>query len=71
MLRYLAGRLFRAILTIFLVITFAFFVLHLSGDPAVAAWRAAAARRQVRRLRHHAGNRHQRAARSLELGQSG
>ena len=35
MLRYLAGRLLRAILTIFLVITFAFFVLHLSGDPAM------------------------------------
>src|SRR6478736_1697043 len=35
MLRYLAGRLLRAILTIFLVIAFAFFVLHLSGDPAM------------------------------------
>src|SRR5205085_4330414 len=35
MLRYLAGRLLRAVLTIFLVITFAFFVLHLSGDPAM------------------------------------
>ena len=35
MLRYLAGRLLRALLTIFLVITFAFFVLHASGDPAL------------------------------------
>src|SRR5260370_22004385 len=35
MLRYFAGRLLRAILTIFLVITFAFFVLHASGDPAM------------------------------------
>ncbi|MBV8457816.1 MAG: ABC transporter permease [Acetobacteraceae bacterium] len=35
MLRYLSGRLLRALLTIFLVITFAFFVLHLSGDPAL------------------------------------
>jgi peptide/nickel transport system permease protein len=35
MLRYLSGRLLRALLTIFLVITFAFFVLHLSGDPAM------------------------------------
>ena len=35
MLRYLAGRLLRAILTILLVITFVFFVLHLSGDPAM------------------------------------
>ena len=37
MLRYLTGRLLRAVLTIFLVITFAFFVLHLSGDPAMMA----------------------------------
>ena len=35
MLRYLAARLLRALLTIFLVVTFAFFVLHLSGDPAM------------------------------------
>jgi len=35
MLRYLATRLLRALLTIFLVVTFAFFVLHLSGDPAM------------------------------------
>jgi len=35
MLRYLASRLLRALLTIFLVVTFAFFVLHLSGDPAL------------------------------------
>ena len=35
MLRYLAGRLLRAVLTIFLVMTFAFFVLRLSGDPAL------------------------------------
>ena len=35
MLRYLAGRLLRALLTIFLVVTFAFFVLRLSGDPAL------------------------------------
>lgn len=35
MLRYLAQRLLRALLTIFLVVTFAFFVLHLSGDPAM------------------------------------
>ena len=32
---YQSGRLLRAVLTIFLVITFAFFVLHLSGDPAM------------------------------------
>ena len=35
MMRYLAGRLLRARLTIFLVVTFAFFVLRLSGDPAL------------------------------------
>lgn len=35
MLRYLASRLLRALLTVFLVVTFAFFVLHLSGDPAL------------------------------------
>ncbi|MBV8192353.1 MAG: ABC transporter permease [Alphaproteobacteria bacterium] len=35
MMRYLAGRLLRAMLTIFLVVTFAFFVLRLSGDPAL------------------------------------
>ena len=35
MLRHLAQRLLRALLTIFLVVTFAFFVLHLSGDPAM------------------------------------
>ena len=35
MMRYLAGRLLRALLTIFLVVTFAFFVLRLSGDPAL------------------------------------
>lgn len=35
MLRYLTTRLLRALLTIFLVVTFAFFVLHLSGDPAM------------------------------------
>jgi peptide/nickel transport system permease protein len=35
MLRYLASRLLRALLTIFLVVTFAFFILHLSGDPAM------------------------------------
>ncbi len=36
MLRYLAGRLGRAGLTILLVVTFAFFVLHASGDPALS-----------------------------------
>ena len=35
MMRYLAGRLLRALVTIFLVVTFAFFVLRLSGDPAL------------------------------------
>jgi peptide/nickel transport system permease protein len=35
MLRYLVGRLQRAVLTVLLVVTFAFFVLHLSGDPAM------------------------------------
>jgi peptide/nickel transport system permease protein len=53
MLRFLAARLFRAALTISMVVTFAFIVLRLSGDPAqiimgadappeaVAAFRAA------------------------------
>ena len=35
MLRYLALRLARAALTIVLVVTFAFVVLRLSGDPAL------------------------------------
>lgn len=35
MLRFLAIRLFRAVLTIALVVTFAFVVLRLSGDPAL------------------------------------
>jgi peptide/nickel transport system permease protein len=35
MIRYLTGRLLRALLTIFLVITFTFFVLRASGDPAM------------------------------------
>ena len=35
MIGYLAQRLLRALLTIFLVVTFAFFVLRLSGDPAL------------------------------------
>jgi peptide/nickel transport system permease protein len=35
MARYLAGRLVRALLTVLLVITFAFVVLRLSGDPAL------------------------------------
>ena len=35
MIAYLAQRLLRALLTIFLVVTFAFFVLRLSGDPAL------------------------------------
>ncbi|MBI1775349.1 MAG: ABC transporter permease [Proteobacteria bacterium] len=35
MTRYLVERLLRALLTIFLVITFAFFVLRSSGDPAL------------------------------------
>src|SRR5215475_11430817 len=35
MMRYLAGRLLRALLTIALVVTFAFVVLRLSGDPAL------------------------------------
>jgi peptide/nickel transport system permease protein len=34
MLRFFATRLFRAALTIALVVTFAFIVLRLSGDPA-------------------------------------
>jgi peptide/nickel transport system permease protein len=35
MLRFLITRLFRAALTLVLVVTFAFFVLRLSGDPAL------------------------------------
>ena len=35
MLRYLATRLLRALLTIAMVVTFAFVVLRLSGDPAL------------------------------------
>jgi len=35
MIGYLARRLLRALLTILLVVTFAFFVLRLSGDPAL------------------------------------
>ncbi len=35
MIGFLAHRLLRALLTIFLVVTFAFFVLRLSGDPAL------------------------------------
>jgi peptide/nickel transport system permease protein len=35
MLRFLATRIFRALLTITLVVTFAFVVLRLSGDPAL------------------------------------
>ena len=34
MARFLAGRLLRAFITLFLVVTFAFVVLRLSGDPA-------------------------------------
>lgn len=35
MLRFIAGRLLRAALTIIMVVTFAFVVLRLSGDPAL------------------------------------
>src|SRR5512138_1504821 len=35
MLRFIAGRLLRAALTIVMVVTFAFVVLRLSGDPAL------------------------------------
>lgn len=35
MARFLAAKLFRAFLTLFLVVTFAFVVLRLSGDPAL------------------------------------
>jgi peptide/nickel transport system permease protein len=35
MLRYLASRLLRAVLTIIVVVTFAFVILRLSGDPAL------------------------------------
>jgi len=35
MLRFLATRVLRALLTILMVVTFAFFVLRLSGDPAM------------------------------------
>src|SRR5689334_5857309 len=35
MLRFLAVRLLRAVVTILMVVTFAFFVLRLSGDPAL------------------------------------
>ena len=35
MLRFLATRLARALLTIAMVVTFAFVVLRLSGDPAL------------------------------------
>ncbi|HCD83626.1 MAG TPA: ABC transporter permease, partial [Agrobacterium sp.] len=36
MVRFVAVRLLRAFLTIALVVTFAFIVLRLSGDPALA-----------------------------------
>jgi peptide/nickel transport system permease protein len=51
MLRYLTGRLLRALLTIFLVITFAFFVLHLSGDPAMMILSADAPPEAIRAFR--------------------
>ena len=35
MLRYIATRALRALLTIVFVITFAFVILRLSGDPAL------------------------------------
>ena len=35
MLRYFALKIGRALLTVFLVVTFAFIVLRLSGDPAL------------------------------------
>ena len=35
MLTYMASRLLRALVTIFLVLTFAFFILRMSGDPAM------------------------------------
>lgn len=35
MLRFIATRVLRALVTIFLVLTFAFFILRMSGDPAL------------------------------------
>ena len=35
MLRFIATRVLRALITIFLVLTFAFFILRMSGDPAL------------------------------------
>src|SRR5690606_39978974 len=35
MIRYLSERLFRLLLTLFLVLSFAFVILRLSGDPAL------------------------------------
>lgn len=35
MLNYLASRIFRALVTIFLVLSFAFLILRMSGDPAL------------------------------------
>lgn len=34
MFSYIASRFFRALVTVFLVMTFAFVVLRMSGDPA-------------------------------------
>jgi len=34
MFSYIASRFFRAVVTVFLVMTFAFVVLRMSGDPA-------------------------------------
>jgi peptide/nickel transport system permease protein len=55
MLRFAALRLGRAVLTILLVVTFAFFVLRLSGDPAVTIMSPEAPPEAIAAFRHEWG----------------
>ena len=55
MIRYIATRLFRAFLTIALVVTFAFIVLRLSGDPATIILGPEAPPEAVEAFRHSWG----------------
>ncbi|MBV8916342.1 MAG: ABC transporter permease [Acetobacteraceae bacterium] len=52
MLRYLVARLLRALLTVLLVVTFAFIVLRLSGDPATLILNADAPQDAIAAFRH-------------------
>ena len=52
MLRYLALRLARAAFTIVLVVTFAFIVLRLSGDPALIIMSPEAPEEAIQAFRH-------------------